>query len=180
LAANITYVVIAVADLTLALLGDGSKIVCELRITGTVNGKLEGFVNTLTGENTFNKKDRQANSTDIATMSGELKITLKVQIKIATKKHLVFVAVEGSLSASAEATATFKSRAEFDTDKHGFFANIYGNFDGIVLKGGAKASVKVKGRKGGSMGSEGGFEVEKRVMPKQPETLLKKLQMGGT
>ncbi|WP_118975054.1 hypothetical protein [Taibaiella koreensis] len=175
----IAYAVIAIADLTLALLGDGSKIVCELRITGTINGKLEGFVNTLTGENTFNKKDRKANSTDIATVSGELKISLKVQIKIATKKNLVFVAVEGSLSASAEATATWKARAEFDTDKQGFFANIYGNFDGLVLKGGAKASVKVKGRKGGSMGTEGGVDVEKKVMPKQPEALLKKLVLAS-
>ena len=176
----IAFAIVAIADLSLSLLGDGSKIVCELRATGTIGGKLEGFINTLTKENSFNKKDRTANGVDAATVTGELKVSLKVQIKIAAKKNLVFVSVEGSVSADLEATAAWKSRLEIDSDKQGFFANVYGNFDGLVVKGSAKVSVKVKGSKGGSVGGEGGGEMEKKVLPKKPEALIKKIPLGST
>lgn len=143
----IALAVIAVADLTMALIGDGSKITCELRAKGTLGGKVEGFLNTLTKENSFNKADRDTNGKPIATITGDLEFTVKIEIKIEVRKDYVFVAVEGSAEASIEAKAKWSARGVVDCDLKGYYTMYYGTFEGLEIVGKAKIEGKVSGER---------------------------------
>ncbi|CAM4221106.1 hypothetical protein SAMN06265348_107308 [Pedobacter westerhofensis] len=143
----IALAVIAVADLTMALIGDGSKITCELRAKGTLGGKVEGFLNTLTKENSFNKADRDTNGKPIATITGDLEFTVKIEIKIEVRKDYVFVAVEGSAEASIEAKAKWWARGVVDFDLKGYYTMYYGTFEGLEIVGKAKIEGKVSGER---------------------------------
>lgn len=185
----IAYAVIAIADLTISQMGDGSKIIVELRATGILGGKFEGFYNKLTGENSFNKEDRDENNMPIAKVTGDLTVSLKIHIKIAKKKNLIFVTVEGSGEVELEAVAAWKARAAIDANDKGIYANVFGNFDGIKILGKGTVSGKVSGRRtadvpesnedASTLGGSLGFNVEFEAMPKQEEVLLTTIQLGG-
>lgn len=185
----IAYAIIAIADLTISQMGDGSKIIVELRGTGILGGKFEGFYNKLTGENSFNKEDRDENNMPVAKVTGDFTVSLKVHIKIAQKKNLIFVTVEGSGEVELEAVATWKARAAIDANDKGVYANIFGNFDGIKILGKGKVSGKVSGRRAAdvpennkdasTLGGSMGFNVEFEAMPKQEEELITTIQLGG-
>ncbi|WP_300598689.1 hypothetical protein [Niabella sp.] len=179
----IAFAVIAIADLTLSLIGDGSKIVAELRATGTIGGTLTGFLNTLTKENSFNREDRSTNDKSVATVTGDVDVTVKVQIKLKKKKHLVFVTIQGELNGEASATAKWKSRAAIDADNKGFFANIYGNFDGLVIigKGSAKGSISLdKDEEEVEAASAGvGGSITWQAIDKKDESLISACRFGS-
>jgi len=143
----IALAVIAAVDLSMKLIGDGSKIVCELRAKGTIGGKLEGFFNTVTKENSFNKVDQANNGKPLATINGDLEFTLLVQIKIEVRKDYVLVQVQGSVEASLEAKAKFSGRGTVGYDDKGFYTQYYGNFAGLEVVGKAKISGQVSGKK---------------------------------
>jgi ElaB/YqjD/DUF883 family membrane-anchored ribosome-binding protein len=143
----IALAVIAAVDLSMKLIGDGSKIVCELRAKGTIGGKLEGFFNTVTKENSFNKIDQANNGKPLATINGDLEFTLLVQIKIEVRKDYVLVQVQGSILASLEAKAKFSGRGTVGYDDKGFYTQYYGNFAGLEVVGKAKISGQVSGKK---------------------------------
>ncbi|HEY0176306.1 MAG TPA: hypothetical protein VGC08_08005 [Pedobacter sp.] len=188
----VALAVIAAVDLSLSLIGDGSKIVCELRATGTLGGKLEGFLNTLTKENSFNKKDVDANGKPIATITGDLEFSLLIQIKIEVRKDYVFVSVQGGLDAKIEAKAKWSARAILDYDDKGFFTRFFGTFEGLEVIGKATITANVKGKKtepatpGGEAGKAPGLlnvngeaSIKYQAIDKQEEKELGTMHFGN-
>ncbi|WP_064967131.1 hypothetical protein [Tenacibaculum ovolyticum] len=140
----VALAVIAAADLTLALIGSGSKITCELRLTGTVGGELKGFLNTATGKNTFN----ETNKGDVAKITSSLKAAVKIQIDIKGKKDLVFVAAEASVTAKLEAEASMKADVKLGADDRGWYLHAGYQFMGLEIKGGIKVKIETKTKEG--------------------------------
>jgi len=137
----IALALIAAADIAMSLIGDGSKITLEISATAIVGGKLQGFFNTLTGENTFNNKDRDANSKALADISGDITVKVSASVKMAICKRAFFIVVKGDLDVGVEAEAKFTVKTTLDFDDTGIFFNPEASFDGIQLKG--KANIKL-------------------------------------
>lgn len=144
----IALAVIAAADIGMALIGDGSKITLELSATAIIGGKLQGFFNTETGENTFNTRDRDANAKAIADIAGDISVKVTASIKMAIAKRALFVVVKGDVEVGLEAEAKFTVKTTLDFDEEGIFFNPEASFDGVQFKG--KANVKLDaGKEGG-------------------------------
>lgn len=84
----VALAVIAAADITRAIIGDGSKITCDLSASGTFGGKIQGFLNTKTKENSFNKDDRNANDKQLAELKCDLEFNLEIGIRLNIKKKI--------------------------------------------------------------------------------------------
>jgi len=146
----VALAVIAAADITLAIIGDGSKITCELSATGTFGGKLQGFLNTKTGENSFNKDDRNANDKQVAELKCDLEFKLKIAIELNIEKKKFFVKVIVTGKLGAEATAKWTAKAPIDTDDYGWYLAPEITFEGLEIKGEASFSGQVSSRDGKS------------------------------
>lgn len=146
----VALAVIAAADITLAIIGDGSKITCELSATGTFGGKLQGFLNTKTGENSFNKDDRNANDKQVAELKCDLEFKLKIAIELNIEKKKFFVKVIVTGKLGAEATAKWTAKAPIDTDDFGWYLAPEMTFEGLEIKGEASFSGQVSSRDGKS------------------------------
>ncbi|MGY0040480.1 hypothetical protein [Pedobacter sp. NJ-S-72] len=142
----IALAIIAAADIAMALIGDGSKITLELSASMILSGKLQGFFNTETGENSFNSEDRDANSKALSEIGGEIVIKVTASVKMALTKRALFIIVKAELEVGVEAEAKFNAKTGIDYDDHGIFIAPELSFDGIQLKGKAniKGSVNVK------------------------------------
>lgn len=138
----VALALIAAADLTMAIIGDGSKITCELSAEGTFGGKLQGFLNTKTGENSFNKDDRNANDKQIAELKCDLEFKLKIGITLNIEKKTFFVKVIVTGKLDAEATAKWSAKAPIDTDDYGWFLAPEMTFEGLEIKGEASLSAQ--------------------------------------
>ncbi|EDM38117.1 hypothetical protein PBAL39_00842 [Pedobacter sp. BAL39] len=188
----IALAVIAAVDLAMHLIGDGSKIVVEFRVKGTVGGKLQGFLNTLTLENSFNGEDRAVNGKPAITFTGALEFSAKIEIKIEVRKDYVFVSVQGGAQASITAVAKFSARAQMGSDEQGFFTEYFGTFEGLEVIGKVKVEGDVSMRKAETPstpanaprenqsilkgGTEG--EIKYQAIDKMDETQLTKLYFG--
>lgn len=137
----IALAIIAAADIAMALIGDGSKITLEISGSAIIGGKLQGFYNGETGENSFNSKDRDNNSKAISDISGDISIKVTASIKMAICKRMIFIMVKGDVEVGVEAEAKFTVKTSLDFDDTGIFFNPEASFDGIQLKG--KANVKL-------------------------------------
>ncbi|RRJ91840.1 hypothetical protein EG240_04585 [Paenimyroides tangerinum] len=133
----VAMAVIAAADITLAIMGDGSKITCELSAEGSFGGKIQGFLNTKTKENSFNKEDRNANDKQVGELKCDIEFKLKIAIEIKIKRKVPFVRViltgEGKLG--AEATAKWTGKAPIDADDNGWYIDPELTFEGLEVKG---------------------------------------------
>ncbi|QNK62206.1 hypothetical protein H7F33_16925 [Pedobacter sp. PAMC26386] len=139
----IALAIVAAADIAMALIGDGSKITLELSATMIIGGKVQGFLNTETGENTFNNADRQANSKALSEISGEIVVKVTASVKMAMCKRAIFIVVNVELELSLEAEAKFYVKTALDFDDKGIFISPELSFDGIQLKGKANIDGKV-------------------------------------
>lgn len=146
----VALAVIAAADITMAIIGDGSQITCELSAAGTFGGKLQGFLNTKTGENSFNKDDRNANDKQIAELSCDLEFKLKIAIELNIEKKTFFVKVIVTGKLGAEATAKWTAKAPIDTDDYGWYLAPEMTFEGLEIKGEASLSGQATSRDGES------------------------------
>lgn len=177
----IALAVIAVADLSLKLIGDGSKITCELRGTGQLGGKLQGFLNTLTKENSFNGNDRAVNDKKAAELTGDLSFSLKIELKMVVKKHMICVSVIGEGTLSAEATAKWSAKAVIDADDKGYYAKFSGRFEGLEIVGKAEANFKAEDGDAESLFSyKTGGQVKYQAIDKQPEKEWGTLHFGNS
>ncbi|MCW3161094.1 hypothetical protein [Chryseobacterium oryctis] len=131
----VALAVIAAADITMAIIGDGSEITCELTAEGTFGGKIQGFLNTTTKENSFNKDDRNANSKQLAELKCDLEFKLKIAIKINTKVKAVFAKVVIKAEAEASATAKWTGKAPLDADDYGWYIAPELSFEGLEIIG---------------------------------------------
>lgn len=136
---------IAAADLTMALIGDGSKITCELSASGSFGGKIQGFLNTKTKENSFNKNDRQGNDKELAELKCDLEFKLKIAINIELEKKAFFIKVTLGAKAKGEATAKWTGRAPIDADDYGWYIAPELTFQGLEIL----LEVEVKAERGG-------------------------------
>lgn len=169
----IALAVVAVADLTMELIGDGSKITCELRATGMLGGRLQGFLNTMTGENSFNKEDRDENNLPIGVITGNFEITAKIQIDIKLTKRFIAVTVVGSATARLEAKAKWSARGKIDCNDKGFYSDFYGSFDGLEIVGELTIDGKVENGDGDSIfGLNEGTKIKYQAIDKKPEKEL--------
>ncbi|MFC5048286.1 hypothetical protein ACFSTE_02575 [Aquimarina hainanensis] len=168
---------IAAADIAMGMIGDGSKITCDLTATGKISGYLQGEINTLTGENSFNPDTAKSSSAEVATLKGNLTVKLEASIK-AVKNARVFkhqVTLTGALGVSA--TASDSVHAKIAADTKGFYMDISNTFEGLELIGYAivegeitegkeieaiNKDTKPKGKKAGIKG-----EFKYRVIDKQ-------------
>jgi len=130
----VALAVIAAADITMALIGDGSKITCELSASGKFGGKLQGFLNTKTGENSFNKDDRNANDKQVAELKCDLEFKLEISIKIKIEKKKLFVKVTLTGDLGAEAVAKWEGKAPLDADDFGWYLAPELTFEGLEVK----------------------------------------------
>ena len=157
----VALALIAAADITLAIIGDGSQITCELSAAGTFGGKLQGFLNTKTGENSFNKNDRNANDKQIAELKCDLEFKLKLAIELNIEKKTFFVKVVVTGKLGAEATAKWTAKAPIDTDDYGWFLDPEMTFEGLEIKGEASFSAQASSGNGkskyGSLDSDSEF-----------------------
>lgn len=149
----VALAVIAAADITMAIMGDGSKITCELSATGTFGGKIQGFLNTKTGENSFNKDDRNANDKQVAELKCDLEFKLKIAIDLAISTRKLFVKVTVSGKFGADATAKWTGKAPIDADDFGWYLAPEMTFEGLEVKGYANISAKAETGSGTPMGS---------------------------
>jgi hypothetical protein len=169
----VALAIIAAADLSMRLIGDGSRITCELRATGQLGGKLQGFLNTLTHENSFNKTDRANNNRQVSQITGDLAFSLKVELKLVVKKHFIGVTVTGQGSVNAEATAKWSARAVIDADEQGYYAKFFGTFEGLDIVAKAEASFKAEDGDAESLFSHNSSATVKyKAIDKQPEKEL--------
>ncbi|MBV6880770.1 hypothetical protein NG800_012120 [Epilithonimonas ginsengisoli] len=151
----VALAVIAAADITMALIGDGSKITCELSAAGNFGGKLQGFLNTKTGENSFNKNDRNANDKQVTELKCDLEFKLKIAIDLAISTKKLFVKVTVSGKFGADATAKWTGKAPIDADDFGWYLAPEMTFEGLEVKGYANISAKAETGSGTPMGSVG-------------------------
>ncbi|WP_333852031.1 hypothetical protein [Epilithonimonas sp.] len=149
----VALAVIAAADITMAIMGDGSKITCELSATGTFGGKIQGFLNTKTRENSFNKDDRNANDKQVAELKCDLEFKLKIAIDLAISTRKLFVKVTVSGEFGADATAKWTGKAPIDADDFGWYLAPEMTFEGLEVKGYANISAKAETGGGTPMGS---------------------------
>ena len=170
----IALAIIAAADLTMALIGDGSRITAELRATGTLGISLNGFLNTLTGENSFNRNDRENNKSSPVGLTGEFTFSLLLQLKIKAQKSMLFVSVIGTLDVSLEAKAKWSARAMIDSNDDGFYTKYFGTFEGLEIIGKGEATIKLESnrKRGGSVGGGTEGSVKFQAIDKQPEKEL--------
>ena len=142
----IAMAIITIADVSLKLIGDGSKMVVELRATGTIGGKLQGYVNTQTGENSFsnNKNEKEADGKELVKIKGDLKFSLKAQL-ILKKKYTKFnVEISGKIEGKLEATAAWEATANIGANNKGWYFQPQIQFMGLELTG----AVEIEGKLG--------------------------------
>ena len=142
----IALAVVAIVDVALSALSEDNAITCELRATGSVGGKLEGFLNTLTGENSLSPKDRKANNKPGISFTGDLELSLLIQINIQVEQDYLFVKVQGGVDASMKASAKVSARAVVDSDEKGFYTKFYSTFEGLEIVGKAKIQGSISGK----------------------------------
>lgn len=88
----IAMAVIAAFDIAINLIGDGSKIVAELRFTANCGGELSGELNTVTNENTFDGEgDKEVGKLNA---SFKLSLTLGIFLKLEKKIGWTIVGVD--------------------------------------------------------------------------------------
>ncbi len=126
---------IAAADITMALIGDGSQITCNLTAAGTFGGKVQGFLNTKTKENSFNREDRNAKDKQVAELKCDLEFKLEISVKIKFEKKKLWVKVTVTGEAGANATAKWTGRAPIDADDYGWYIAPEMTFEGLEVKG---------------------------------------------
>lgn len=131
----VALALIAAADITMALIGDGSQITCNLTAAGTFGGKVQGFLNTKTKENSFNREDRNAKDKQVAELKCDLEFKLEISVKIKLEKKKLFVKVTLTGELGAEATAKWTGRAPIDADEYGWFIAPEMTFEGLEVKG---------------------------------------------
>jgi len=136
----IALAIIAAADIIMSLIGDGSSITLELSATANAGFKLQGFINTATGENSFNKADREANSKGLTEGNVEILIKVTASVKLAMCKRVLLIVVNASLELAVEAEAKLYAKTAIDVDEHGIYLSPEVSFEGIQLKG--KANIK--------------------------------------
>lgn len=135
---------IAAADIAMALIGDGSKITLEFSFQGILSGKIQGFLNTETGENTFNgSKVREANKKAVSELSAEFIAKITASVKLSMSKRSIFIVVNVDLELSLEAEAKFYTKTRIDFDDKGFYFLPEFAFEGVQLKGKANIDAKV-------------------------------------
>ena len=149
----VALAVIAAADITLAIIGDGSKITCDLTASGNFGGKVRGFLNTKTGENSFNKDDRNTNDKQLAELKCDLEFNLEIGIRLNIKKKNILAEVILTGEVNAKATAKWTGRAPLDTDDYGWYIAPEMTFEGLEIKGEANFKGDLKTGKGTPMGS---------------------------
>lgn len=143
----VALAIIAVADITLELFGDGSRIEVSLASTGKLSADVGGFINLNTGENTFNRDSLEGTDRKIAKASGDLKFKLTIGIFLIAETRVIFVNTVGELSASVEAEANFGADFALRADEQGFYIEPTMRFDGLEVSGQATARAGVKSRK---------------------------------
>ncbi|RFM30010.1 hypothetical protein [Deminuibacter soli] len=169
----IALAVIAVADLSLRLIGDGSSITCELRGTGQLGGKLQGFLNTLTKKNSFNIKDQKSNDKKAVELTGDLSFGLKISIRLQMEKRVIGARVVGEASVSTEAKAKWSARAFLDAEEKGYFINVLGKFDGLEIVAEGTIKGRIESGDGDIYGSVSeSAQVKYQAIDKQPEKQL--------
>ncbi|WP_108866770.1 hypothetical protein [Aquimarina aquimarini] len=163
---------IAAADIAMSMMGDGSAITCDLTATGTFGGYIQGEINTLTGENSFEPDTAKSSGAEVATLKGNLTIKLEASIKAVKTarvlKHQVILT--GAIGISA--TASDSVHAKIAADQKGFYMDIKNTFEGLELIGYAVAEVKV------SKGEEKGERVEETTSGNSKEPSKEK-KVGG-
>ncbi|WP_087093060.1 hypothetical protein [Elizabethkingia anophelis] len=131
----VAMALIAAADITMALIGDGSQITCNLTAAGTFGGKVQGFLNTKTKENSFNREDRNAKDKQVAELKCDLEFKLEISVKIKFEKKKLWVKVTVTGEAGANATAKWTGRAPIDADDYGWYIAPEMTFEGLEVKG---------------------------------------------
>jgi len=172
----VALAIIAVADIALDLIGDGSSMELSLESTGKLSAEIGGFLNTLTGENTFNRDSLEGTDRKIAKASGDLEFKAKAAIYLQADRQLFFIGpvVVGKLNAHAQASAKFGADFALRADDQGFYVERTLRFDGLEVSGGAAARIEVKTRRSADASSVGGgVEGEfKYIAIKKSKTLL--------
>ncbi|WP_314771834.1 hypothetical protein [Capnocytophaga sputigena] len=143
----VALAVIAVADITMDLIGDGSKITCELSANGSFGGRIQGFLNTKTKENSFNKIDRNINNKELIGLKCDLEFKLKIAINIKIKKKVFFIKVVLTGEFGAEATAKWSGSSPLNTDDKGLYIEPELTFEGLEIEGYANFEGKAGGDK---------------------------------
>lgn len=171
--------VIAGLDIGLALFGDGSRMVAELRLSTEIGGEVEGTINTKTGENTFDKED-----SEFAKIEGSAKLSLTIGVYLQTESRSTYIWI-GKASVKLEANAEFKAEAAFTakssigTDKEGFYFSPILQFDGITIEG----SVSAEGKgEIGDLSISGSYEgkITYQAIDEQPPKEYGKLYFKNT
>ncbi|WP_299223445.1 hypothetical protein [uncultured Aquimarina sp.] len=134
---------IAAADIAMSMIGDGSAITCDLTATGTFGGYLQGEINTLTKENSFNPDTAKSTGAELATLKGNLTIKLEASIKAMKTARVLKHQVILTGAVGVSATASDSVHAKIAADTKGFYMDIKNTFEGLELIGYATAQAEI-------------------------------------
>lgn len=135
----IATAVVLVIDATASLIG--AEVDLYFQAEGDLFGEINGFLDTLTGENTFNAQALAETGEKVGRIGGRLKFILGGSVSAGTSftifTYTVSIEGEASIRAEAEASMAFALHA----NEHGFYLLPVFTFEGLIII--AQASVKV-------------------------------------
>lgn len=144
----IALVAIAALDIATELIGNGSRIILEFSIKSQIDGRIKGFYNTATGENSFSTEDRKNNDKYLVELGGKIEFQILFAIHFKTEKRITNIftgtnyVAELKVGTELKANAKFNGKLKFNIDDKGFYGIPSGSFDGISFS----ATIGVKGK----------------------------------
>lgn len=142
----IATAIILVIDVASSLAG--INIDLYFQAEGKFAGEVNGFLDTLTGDNSFNRDSLNETGEKVAKIEGSLKFTLEGSVSMAGEANAILFKVSAEGEASIKAESEFKIAFGLQANEKGFYLQPIFTFEGLEIEANAKIKVTVK-TKGG-------------------------------
>jgi len=147
----IATAIILVVDVASSLAG--INIDLYFQAEGKFAGEVSGFLDTLTGDNSFNRDSLNETGEKVAKIEGSLKFTLEGNVSMAGEANAILFKVSAEGEASIKAESEFKIAFSLQANEKGFYLQPIFTFEGLEIEASAKIKVSVK-TKGGMSDEE--------------------------